>query len=99
MKDLKPPFEKVSREFDIARYKLGPACHDGFYSFSQYDNFTLHIKNRGLVDNIPTASVRLNDINAALVLHQYHDPKILHANWLADFDKLGIIRANTVPRW
>ena len=93
------------RQYDTFRYTLydhmmknvGPHVSIAFYTFAQYDEYTLYmtpVVER--VEAIPTSGVRLDDMTAAFVLALCNQ-KTLHANWPAEFDIKGMIRATRMP--
>ena len=76
---------------------VGPSVSQAFRTFAQYDKYTLYIDPVvERVENIPASGVRLDDMTAAFVLARC-TKKTLHANWPAEFDQNGMIRATRVP--
>ena len=93
------------RRYDTSHYTLydpevgnvGPRVNGKFRKFAQYDEYTLFM-NPAIerLEDIPTSGVRLDDMTVAFVM-ELCTKKTLHANWPADFDKKGMIRATRVP--
>ena len=93
------------RLYDTSRYILydpekgnvGPRVTQKFRTFAQYDEFTLFMNPAiETFDDIPTSGVRLDDMTVAFVMIRC-TLKTLYANWPADFDLEGMIRARRVP--
>lgn len=74
----------------------GPPVNEKFRSFGQYDQYTLYMNPVvERAENIPSSGVRLDDMTVAFVLVNCGQ-KTLHANWPAEFDTKGMVRATRV---
>ena len=83
--------------FDPEKWNVGPRVCEAFRSFAQFDKYTLFM-NPAIerAEGIPTSGVRLDDMTAAFVLTRC-TRETLHANWPAEFDQHGMVRATRMP--
>ena len=86
--------------YDPVQNNVGPAVMDKFKSFAQYEKFTLFmnltVTTKNFATIVPTSGIRLDDRTAGVALRCL-SMKDLHAQYPAEFDTAGMIRASRVP--
>lgn len=86
--------------YDEAKNNQGTPITGPFKAFKHYDEYTvvsdMTINSENFHEKVPRSGVRLDDRIAGIAL-ELCTAKELAANWPAEFDKAGMIRATRMP--